>query len=310
MPAAERGGRALAARSGPPGARNPLLAGNVLQVGAHVRAWWRDAMELELTQEARSQVSGATEGTSADTAAVEAEAAELIETLECESRRKTIRFWVLVTVFVAVQVCLVTAVNRLWLNSHGGAFSYFFYLIAVALAAHFAPTARQKRAARSLAACDDPRAAGPLCLALTRQDSPTRRLAADVVARLLPLLAATPRPSLTEDQLRALHDAVTDTEDGNEKLALAVAEALPVLGDRRFLDWLGKLAVGQGLARRSPRLKAAGQAALPLLQERVERLKAAETLLRPAESAETGGDALLRPAGPGEPDPERLLRPA
>jgi len=267
-------------------------------------------MELELNAEARSQVSGDRHESGADTAAVEAEAAELIETLEHESRRKTLRFWVLVAVLVVVQVCVVTIVQQISFHLEGGAFTYLYYLVAAALAAHFAPTARQKRAARSLAACDDPRAAGPLCLALTRQDGPTRRLAADAVARLLPRLAATPRPVLTEDQLGALHEAVTDTEHGNEKLALAVAEALPVLGDRRFLDWLGRLAKGQGLAKHSTRLKAAAQAALPLLRERVERLEAAETLLRPAEAQGPGRPSLLRPAGPGESDPERLLRPA
>jgi len=90
------------------------------------------------------------------------------------------------------------------------------------------------------------------------------------------------------------------------EVALAAVEALRVAGDGRAVDPLRRVRKWQVHTS----VWRAVQDALPVLVERQARERAAELLLRPAESLPGQTDLLLRPAAGGGPvDAELLLRP-
>jgi hypothetical protein len=155
-----------------------------------------------------------------------------------------------------------------------------------------------------LAQFDDLRAIGPLLEALNCPEPDVRVLSELALARLLPRLTAADASLLNEEQylclFRALHSRYTD-------LVVGVISAFRVIGDERAL-----LTVRQ-LAERSPRtprqqfIHDAAQKCLPALQERLERERVGNVLLRPASQPT---EMLPRPAVyDPEHAPERLVRP-
>jgi HEAT repeat protein len=155
-----------------------------------------------------------------------------------------------------------------------------------------------------LAQYDDLRAIGPLLEALNCPEPDVRVLSELALARLLPRLTAADAALLNEEQylclFRALYSRYTD-------LVVGVIRAFREIGDERALLTVRQLA---GRPPRSPRqqfIHRAARECLPALQERLERERAGNVLLRPASQPT---ETLPRPVMTDpDHDPEVLVRP-
>jgi HEAT repeat protein len=188
-------------------------------------------------------------------------------------------------------------------------------LTAASIAAHIHTQVRLNAeeigAAAELASYDDPRVIAPLVEELRLTDNDARPLVVKALIRLLPCLRAEDAGILDAQQRAFLYGALllaADTTSGchDVPFAFAIMESLPKIGDDRALRLLKRLEEEAG---REDRVRKAARECLPLLTARLERLREAETLLRPSDAAP---NVLLRPAeGRGDQTPEdQLLRPS
>lgn len=155
-----------------------------------------------------------------------------------------------------------------------------------------------------LAQYDDLRAIGPLLEALNCPEPDIRVLSEMALARLLPRLTAADSGLLNEEQylclFRALHSRYTD-------LVVSVIRAFREIGDERALLTVRHLAERPPRTPRQQFIHHAAQECLPVMQERLERERVANILLRPT-SPPT--ETLPRPVmtDPNH-DPALLLHP-
>jgi len=155
-------------------------------------------------------------------------------------------------------------------------------------------------------------AVGPLleCRRVSLLTRPMRDVVRPGLLRLLPALGDDGN-FLNAQQQRHLREVV---ESNDPDLVIAAIGALCRLRDLDALYGIRKIATGQMKAvypaARDPRVRAAAQEALPILERLAGVSDAKSLLLTPADPPD-GADALLRPAhGVGEANPNTLLRPA
>ena len=233
----------------------------------------------------------------------------LIAVVQRENKKKPARFGWFVAGFVALTIAIfilltVTLTDR----PNIGGFGYPIWMAAAALAATFAPTKLQKRAARALSESDDIRAVPLLIEALDKQDGATRAAAVKALTRLLPQLHASHDDSLTDAHLNILLAQMAKADD--KELTSASLKALTQIGDERFLELVKSWSEGKGAAKKNAQLRDSAKDVLPYLEERIEKQKAGKTLLRAASADSADSDSLLRPAATApESQPDTLLRP-
>lgn len=164
-----------------------------------------------------------------------------------------------------------------------------------------------KNAAAALAQFDDKRAVGPLAEALEFGDNDKKAVAEAALVKLLPGLQASDSPLLNEDQRKCLYNAL---KSKNTELILAILKAFAQVGGSKELPHVEKL-LESGTFHPESQIIEAAKACLPLLQERAERERQSQTLLRAASAPDDPSQVLLRPAhGVSETDPNLLLRPS
>jgi len=170
----------------------------------------------------------------------------------------------------------------------------------------FAATQLQKNAASALARYDDVRAVGFLAEALEFDDKDVVKQAQEALTRLLPRLRASDHELLTNEQRRMLDRALL--KNRNADLSLAILTAYEQVGDLESVEVVERIASGKVRGVRDQRIIQRAAELLPALRERAELVRAAQTLLRPAESADA--ELLLRPAhGAPTGAAELLVRP-
>lgn len=185
-------------------------------------------------------------------------------------------------------------------SSYAGSFFGLF-------ASMFAVSQLHKNAASALARYDDVRAIGFLAEALEFDDKGVAQQAQEALIRLLPRLKATDHGLLTDEQRRCLDRALL--KHRSAELSLAILTAYEQVGDPTSVPVVEKLAAGEVRRIRDDRVSQRARHVLPVIRKRAEKVRAAQTLLRPVETA--GSDTLLRPADGAPTGPtELLLRPA
>jgi hypothetical protein len=213
-------------------------------------------------------------------------------------------------------------IRRRWIT--GGLLAWIAFMLALAIflkdfaslnslgwmsgviSAAYAASQAQKRVTKELAEFEDIRSVGPLAEALEYQDRALKAIAEDKLKRLLPRLQASDAGLLDEEQRKCLYRALRGRDTN---LILAVLKALEQIGDEQAVPFVQKLANGEGLAARYSGIREAAQECLPALQQRAERERSRQTLLRAASASDTPSDMLLRPAsGALEADPQQLHR--
>lgn len=225
----------------------------------------------------------------------------LLKLLEKEgARRRKRRLFgvVLLSTWAAVLVIMLATGNGSQVGSFTGMIG--------GMVALFAATQLQKDAATALTRYDDIRSVGPLAEALEFEDKGVATEASGALVRLLPRLRASDHAVLTPDQRRCLDRSVVKRR--NADLTMAVLAAYEQIGDETSVELVERIAAGEVKGIGDQRVIAYAGEILPAMRRNAELVKAAQTLLRPADAAES--DMLLRPAG-GAPDgpEERLLRP-
>lgn len=159
-----------------------------------------------------------------------------------------------------------------------------------------------RRNARKAAALNDVRALGGLLEALTAHHRRDEEELCSVITRLLLFAGEHDGDSLTARQLNILTGIPTTGPNRyGIPLIIAAIRAMEKIGDEGSLRAMEKAAAHAD----SPEVRKAAQDALPTLRARVERLKEAGQLLRPA-----GGDdssLLLHPASAHPATDEQLL---
>ncbi len=146
---------------------------------------------------------------------------------------------------------------------------------------------------RMLAKYDDLRAVGPLAQSLEMKEKRVASAAADALIRLLPRLQATDAERLTAGQHACLQRAL---QGRNPELILAILKAFEQIGNESDIPAVMQLAGAQTGKRVSPNLQQAASTCLEFLRQKVDRDRARQSLLRPAERETTPAAHLLRPA--------------
>ncbi len=231
----------------------------------------------------------------------------LVEILERENKKKSLRFGVITGTIVVILVGLMIALRTIGGKNNPMGFGYPMYMLAVAIGAYFAPTRLQKRAARALAATDDVRAVPPLIDTLDKQDGVTKKASQVALARLLPQLTAPDAEEISTEKMGKLKQAL---DGDNRDLALAIVKAAEHIGDEEFVKPIEALAEGKGKAKKDTELQKTAQEVLPAVKELAERDHLAKTLLRPAMSETHDSSELLRPAANGPVELDLLVRPS
>jgi len=215
------------------------------------------------------------------------------------NRRKRRNIGIAVVIVYIFLVVLSAVTNH---GASAGSYSGMFG----AIAALFAATQLQKNAAGALARYDDVRGVGFLAEAMEYGDKGIERQAETALVRLLPRLRATDHALLTEPQRRCLDRALVKRR--SPELALAILAAYEQVGDEKSVELVERIASAQIPAIKDHRVIKRAAEVLPALRHRAELVRAAQTLLRPADKADA--DILLRPAsGPPTGPVETLLRP-
>jgi len=190
-------------------------------------------------------------------------------------------------------------------------------LILLAATSIFAALMKRERTrlVSEISAYENVRAVGPLISALFLRNKVARTQVARVLKRLLPKMRPEDKSLINKEQRLQLNlylgrSAAALLPDDNE-LSLAILKAYPAIGDDSEITIVRRIAQGKGRSGRSAEVRLAAQEYLDEVIRRQEKLKEPQTLLRSAESLESGSQALLRPMeGSLERDGSALLRPA
>ncbi|MBM3496053.1 MAG: hypothetical protein FJX72_17290 [Armatimonadetes bacterium] len=184
---------------------------------------------------------------------------------------------------------------------------------------------KRRETVSALGRFSDKRAVNVLALAYQSGDDSTRKVAAEGLVRLLPLMTASDARLVDERGMAALI-SILRWNHVKVRLYVAVLKALQQIGDARAIPAVEKLRVaprpigyviGQmeswfklGVSSELRKVTEAAEECLPYLRIRAEKERLRTTLLRPAERPDTEKDILLRPlttAAPG--NDELLVRP-
>ncbi len=232
---------------------------------------------------------------------------ELLATIGREAKkRRRRRTWIKrAAVGVVILATLLTLILESKFKFRLG---YYWFIVGAVAVYEVLATRVERKAARTLAELDDPRAVGPLTNALELQgdafsDGATLRAIKSSLARLL----LREEPELTERQLNILVEhALEITEESD--LVVGVLRTLERHGHVEAMDSVEPLAEIEGDSEEEHRIQSAAASCLAALKEVERRNKDAGTLLRP--SAESANDTLLRvPTTNPVPDSSSLLRP-
>jgi hypothetical protein len=181
---------------------------------------------------------------------------------------------------------------------------------------------RRHEAASALSRISDKRAVNVLALAYQSGDDSTRKVAAEGLIRLLPLMTASDA-RLVDDRGMSALISILNRRHLNSQLVLAVLRALQQIGDARAIPAVEKLCtmpkpvnaiahyVDQwfraGMGAQLRKITEAAEECLPYLRQRAEQERLRNTLLRPAERPDNDKDILLRPASTAAPQNDELL---
>jgi|GEM_PF-3397030 len=153
-------------------------------------------------------------------------------------------------------------------------------------------------------------AVGQLAEALWDAEPYVRTEAEEALISLLPRLKASDAHLLNPGQRACLHRAVRAPRRKRQAdLVVAIIGALTEIGDEKALPHVERLAEEpvKGALQEQVRSYAASQ--LPIMRQSIENVRAARTLVRPAD--DVGTETLLRPADGAPTGPvEHLVRPA
>lgn len=147
--------------------------------------------------------------------------------------------------------------------------------------------------------------------ALWHEDRYVQTEAEEALIAMLPRLQAGDAGLLNERQRACLHRALKPPKRQREaELALAVMRALTEIADARAVPHMSRLADEPARGAHQEAVRACAVELLPILQEKVESARLAQTLVRPS-SAPDGATTLLRPleASPSG-SAHHLVRPA
>ncbi|MBM3494671.1 MAG: hypothetical protein FJX72_10220 [Armatimonadetes bacterium] len=227
---------------------------------------------------------------------------ELLAVLAKESagarRRRNIGIGLIVGYMALVMVLVLTS-NTEQIATYIGLIS--------SVGVMFAASQIQKNAAGELAEHDDLRVVGPLAEALEYDDKDTVAGAERSLIKLLPRLQATDYALLSHEQRRCLDRSLI--KKSGSPLKHAILSAYEQIGDEQSVVVVEKLASGQHKTIRDAAVLKHAADSLPAIRAGSARVKAAQTLLRPAFA--DGADMLLRPVEAAPTGPvELLLRPA
>lgn len=157
----------------------------------------------------------------------------------------------------------------------------------------------------ALALLNDPRAIGPLALALTADSTEVRRSARGALANLLPRLTPELAGKMTLEQQECL---LRTLDRADSEVAGPVLKVIPLLSASAALPHLQALASRKtGGAAQEDVLILEAWRILPEVAERTAQERAGDRLLRPAEP--NFAEGLLRPAAVAASDESLLLRP-
>jgi hypothetical protein len=176
------------------------------------------------------------------------------------------------------------------------------------------PTATQMMAGDALALVDDKRVAGHLVEALGSSIAfsyQSRVAIARALLRLLPQLEPGDRELFADQQRTALYRLLRKGNVEKEtELLVAMLGAVGKIGDASAIGILEDLATRQAQTPKERRVADAAAVAVTSLQDRIERERTGETLLRSAGSPAGPSEILVRPAtGSEQTEPAVLLRP-
>ncbi len=184
---------------------------------------------------------------------------------------------------------------------------------------------KRRQAASALSRISDKRAVNVLALAYQSGDDSTRKVAAEGLQRLLPLMTASDA-RLVDDRGMAALISILNRRNINVPLVVAVLKAMQQIGDARAIPAVEKLrtmprpinAIAHyvdlwfraGMGAELRKVTDAAEECLPFLRMRAEHERLRSTLLRPAERPDNDKDILLRPVTTAAPrNDELLVRP-
>ncbi len=185
------------------------------------------------------------------------------------------------------------------------AFSYMGIFGSIGAASQF-----QKSATEVIAQFDDVRYVPDLVDALAYSDKHMNGVAVAALTNLLPRLPASDSERLDSEQRKLLHRWLT-IKNKESALVQAILKALEQIGDERDLPSVQKMAEREASTQREKTLREAARQCLPYVEQRAEKNRVANTLLRAATASGPNMESLLRPvASSPRTDYEDLLRPA
>jgi hypothetical protein len=205
---------------------------------------------------------------------------------------------------------------------------YLLYFLFVTFLVYFIEACRlsvHRRTIQTLADEQDIRYVDALVDALSLENEPCRLIASKGLIEMLPRLQTEDADKLDFRHRTTLNKVLSLPADRTRDkygygffkpnpdttqtdIRVSILKALGKIGDASSLPIVRQLAEGKSVTDSGKAIRQAARECLPLLEERVEKLKRGETLLRPATN--DNSDPLLRPAHSSqEEDSELLLRP-
>jgi hypothetical protein len=184
-------------------------------------------------------------------------------------------------------------------------------------------TSRLQATTRALNYIRDPQAIGPLLETIMDYKTTTKE-AEDALVRLLPQLSAADGVTLSPNQRDCFFRILTRRVDLNKSvgeavrqrlsereadLKIAMLRAVALLGDRRLIPYIERLAANTRHGTREQRVGQAAKECLVILRQQSEQQQVSDTLLRASDTVFTTPDVLLRPAtGQENTESKTLLR--
>lgn len=258
-------------------------------------------------------------GSRANRAAAEVELAalsvgDLIRLMAIEQRKRRGRRTALIvgiSIYLALVVAMIIVTHKVIMLNYIGSFTGLIGAAAAFSSSH-------KSAAMALAKYDAIEGVGALIEALEIPDEKVQEAVRASLAGMLPRLRASNSSSLTPEQRKILCRSLTHAARGSRgytrrnalTFVLALLKALEQIGDESFKEPVERLAAGTGMGR-DEAVRAAAQACLPALLQRIENQHLSSDLLRGASpTVDVHSQDLLRAAqSAGQTDESALLRP-
>ncbi|NLH98854.1 MAG: hypothetical protein GX446_05100 [Chthonomonadales bacterium] len=206
--------------------------------------------------------------------------------------------------------------TRVVTSAHEGAgLGWMAIVVGIAIAGAFVTFARAIRrrmpSPSALGTIADLSTIGRFAEALWHEDRYVQTEAEEALIGMLPRLKAGDAGLLNDRQKACLHRALKRPRRRREAdLAVAIMRALTEIADARALPHISRLAEEPARGMHQETVRTCAVEVLPLLQQKVEAARLAQTLVRPAAAPDASG-TLLRPAEAGPSGPvEQLVRPA